>query len=629
MKLKKVTVENFRCYRQPMTVTFDGMTALVGRNDAGKSSLLDMLESFFNDRALDKHDAAKGGNPRAVTITCVFCDLPAAVVLDETTTTSFADEHLLNADGDLEVAKMFNCSIEKPKLTKLSIRANHPTNAGADDLLFLKIDELRARAAHVGVDLTHVNRAIKRDLRQAIRTRVGPLQPGLREIVLGGDGVEEKGNAGKVWEGIRLSLPLFALFKSDRQSSDQDVEAQDPLKAAIKSAIAAKAAELDAVMTFVEQEVKKVADLTLQKLREMDAGIASTLNPKFERPNWSTLIKASITGDDDIPLNKRGSGVRRLILLNFFRAKAEKAVRDSGAHSTIYAVEEPETSQHPHNQRLLMRALQQLVVGDDQVIVTTHTPMLARALSSTSLRFLSSGADGFRSIDVGGPEAVNQAIADSLGVMPDHSVKAFIVVEGVHDITFLKSLASMFRSHGVDVPDLDALELDGEVVFVPSGGANNLALWSSRLHRLNLPEFHLYDRDRPANEPCKHQDRIEEVNARRGCYAVSTSRREIENYVHHQAINVCARTIDLPCALAGPFGPDDDVPALLAAELNRHAPQSAKWGANRVKAWLAMVVVPTMSAQMMAEVDPSGEMAGWLDSIKQMLKPAAAGAQAA
>ncbi len=59
-----------------------------------------------------------------------------------------------------------------------------------------------------------------------------------------------------------MALPLYALFKSDRQSSDQDSEAQDPLKLAIKEAVAEKAAEiLQAVMAYVEQEVKKVADL--------------------------------------------------------------------------------------------------------------------------------------------------------------------------------------------------------------------------------------------------------------------------------------------------------------------------------------------------------------------------------
>lgn len=59
MQLKSMTVANFRCYRSPITVTFDDITALVGRNDAGKSSLLDALDVFFNDKSLDKNDAAK------------------------------------------------------------------------------------------------------------------------------------------------------------------------------------------------------------------------------------------------------------------------------------------------------------------------------------------------------------------------------------------------------------------------------------------------------------------------------------------------------------------------------------------------------------------------------------------
>lgn len=619
MKLKSMTVANFRCYKSPITVTFDDLTALVGRNDAGKSTLLDALDVFFNDKALDKNDASKGGVAKAVAITCVFCDLPNELILDETASTSMGGEYLLNADGELEITKVYNCSIEKPKLTALRLRAVHPSAEKVKDLIALKIDELKARAEEVGVDTSLVNKTVKRDLRSAIRTKVGQLEEVVCDLLIGGDGVDDKSNATKVWDGLKATLPLYALFKSDRQSSDQDSEAQDPLKIAIREAVAAKAVELQAVMTFIEQEVKKVADLTLEKLKEMDAAVADTLAPKFEKPNWATLIKASITGDDEIPLNKRGSGVRRLILLNFFRAKAERAMRDKGAQSTIYAIEEPETSQHPHNQRLLMRALQQLAVGDDQVIVTTHTPTLARSLPSTSLRFLSKAADGARSITIGGRDEVNKAIVDSLGVLPDHSVRVFIIVEGIHDITFIKSLCKMFRSHGTQVPDLEALELTGEVVFVPSGGAGNLALWSSRLHALNRPEFHLYDRDAPSGAPAKHQDKVNAVNQRAGCKGVSTSRNEMENFVHHEAINVCAQARQIACNLARPFGPDDDVPALLTVELNLHAPAGAQWGHGKVKAWLADVVVPEMDAHMLCEIDPAGEMRGWLSDIERML----------
>lgn len=621
MKLKSMTVANFRCYKSPLTVTFDDLTTLVGRNDAGKSALLDALDVFFNDKALDKNDAAKGGVAKAVSVTCVFRELPSELILDESAPTSLSDEHLLNADGELEITKVYNCSVEKPKLTALRLRTVHPGAEKVKDLIALKIDELKVRAVEVGVDMTAVNKTVKRDLRSAIRAKVGQLELAASDLLIGGDGVDDIGNAAKLWDGLKAALPLYALFKSDRQSSDQDAEAQDPLKIAIKEAVTAKAAELQAVLTFVEQEVKKVADLTLKKLKEMDPAVAATLDPKFEKPNWATLIKASITGDDEIPLNKRGSGVRRLILLNFFRAKAERMVREKGAQSTIYAVEEPETSQHPHNQRVLMRALQQLAVGDDQVIVTTHTPTLARSLPSTSLRFLSRAADGVRSIAVGGADAVNKAIADSLGVLPDHTVKVFIVVEGIHDITFIKSLCRMFRSHGTSVPDLEALELTGEVVFVPSGGAGNLALWSSRLHALNRSEFHLYDRDAPSGAPAKHQAKVDAVNQRAGCKGVSTSRNEMENFVHHAAINVCAQALQLSCNLARSFGPDDDVPALLTAELNLHAPPSAKWGHNKVKAWLADTVVPAMDAQMLGQIDPAGEMRGWMTDIELMLAP--------
>jgi len=626
MKLKSLSVENFRCYKTRTTVTFDEMTTIVGRNDAGKSSLLDALDIFFNDKSPDKNDAVKGGNAKAVLISCIFTDLPTQLILDETALTSLADERLVNAEGELEVSKVFNCSIEKPKLTALRVRAAHPDAVDAKDLLGLKIEDLKARAQKVGVDMEAINKTVKKELRQAIRAKVGNLQLTETDVALSGDGVDEKGNFPKVWEGLRAALPLYALFKSDRQSSDQDSEAQDPLKVAIKEAVAGKAAELQAVMAHVEQEVKKVADLTLKKLREMDPGVAATLDPKFEKPNWPTLIKASITGDDEIPLNKRGSGVRRLILLNFFRAKAEQAVKAKQAHSTIFAVEEPETSQHPHNQRMLMRALQQLAIGDDQVIVTTHTPMLVRAVPSTNLRFLAKAADGSRTIEVGGSDAVNQAIAQSLGVLPDHNIKAFIVVEGVVDIAFLKSLTRAFRAHGANVPDLDALELNGEVMFVPTGGAENLAYWAARLQPLGRPEFHLFDRDAPSAAPAKHQAKIDAINQRQGCKAVTTSRLEVENFVHYGAITACAQAQQIVCNLNAPFGSDDDVPALLVAELNQHAPAHCKWGHTRVKAWLADSVVPTMTAAMIAEVDPASEMMGWLTDIAAMLVPPPVGA---
>ena len=268
---------------------------------------------------------------------------------------------------------------------------------------------------------------------------------------------------------------------------------------------------------------------------------------------------------------------------------------------------------------MLIRALEQLAIGDDQVIITTHTPMLARALPSSSLRFVERAADGVRTITIGGTDAVNKAIANSLGVLPDHGVKMFIAVEGIYDIEFLKGLSRAFLAQGIDVPDLAGLELAGEIVFVPAGGANNLALWASRLSTLNRPEFHLFDRDAPSTAPPKHQAKIDNVNLRANCRALSTSRLEIENFVHYAAICRCAQALNLRCNRTTAYGPDDDVPRLVAADLNAIAPQHARWNESRVKAWLAETVVQTMDAAMLSESDPNNEMLGWMNIIKGML----------
>jgi hypothetical protein len=44
--------------------------------------------------------------------------------------------------------------------------------------------------------------------------------------------------------------------------------------------------------------------------------LASELTPRFkEKPRWT--FNFTLDGENGIPVNKRGSGIRRLILLNF------------------------------------------------------------------------------------------------------------------------------------------------------------------------------------------------------------------------------------------------------------------------------------------------------------------------
>ena len=620
MKLKRIRIRNFRCYQEEISIDFNDITALVGRNDAGKSTIMDALDIFLNDSNPDKDDASKNGNGADLTIIGEFELVSDQAIIDDTVPTNLADEYLLNNEGRLEIHKKYSGQLQSPKCTDISAFANHPSIENASDLLLLKRPQLRARANQLGVNLEGVDQNINMQLRSAIRNHLGNLNPTERLIPLN----EENGK--KVWDSLKTQLPVFALFKSDRASTDQDPEAQDTLKSAVKEAIKAKEEELNAIFNYVEEEVKKIADATLEKLREMDPSLVSELNPQFSKPSWANLFKASITGDEGIPINKRGSGVKRLILLNFFRAKAENQATETGRTNIIYGIEEPETSQHPNNQRLLLKALTELSL-EHQVIISTHTPMLARGLPDECLRYIRVNEDSTRTILNGGAEN-NAVFAKSLGVLPDNSVKLFIGVEGKNDIIFLHNISIKLASDGLGVPDLEKLELDGKILFFPLGGST-LALWTSRLEALNRPEFHLYDRDNAPPAQAAYQAQIDEVNARENCSARCTNKKELENYIHKTAIEQAYSANGTVIAIPNNFQPFDDVPVEVAQIVHSVSGSPHSWEdldeekrkeiESKAKIVINGSATKLMTNELLTEIDPGGELIGWLYEIQEIV----------
>lgn len=103
MRLVQMRLRNFRCYVDEISITFDDITTLIGRNDSGKSTIMDALDIFLNDKNPDKDDGSKNGDPQNLTIICEFTDLPDGIILDDTNPTKLIDEYLLNENGNLEI----------------------------------------------------------------------------------------------------------------------------------------------------------------------------------------------------------------------------------------------------------------------------------------------------------------------------------------------------------------------------------------------------------------------------------------------------------------------------------------------------------------------------------------------
>lgn len=357
----------------------------------GKSTVLEALDVFFNDGKgvikLDKEDINKQGLAEGnndICIAVVFEDLPVSLVIDSTNGTTLQDEYLLNSRSKLEIVKIYpNAGKEK-----VSVKANHPSNPACADLLLKKQKDLQSiiKKDSITCDDEKKNAV----MRKAIWAHYSDnLQ--LSEVTI--DVTKE--DAKNIWDQLKNYMPLYSLFQSDRKNSDGDSEIQDPMKWAVQEILkdASIQSSLKQIATEVGSKLKEVADRTLEKLKEMNPEIANSLNPVIplvESLKWADVFKnVSISGDEDIPINKRGSGVKRLVLLNFFRAEAERRRSEKNVSDIIYAIEEPETSQHPDHQKKLIDAFIELSKSQHtQIILTTHSPAIVKMLNFEHLKLI-------------------------------------------------------------------------------------------------------------------------------------------------------------------------------------------------------------------------------------------------
>lgn len=606
MKLVSLAVQNFRCFKEEVSTPIEDLTTFVGQNDIGKSSLLEALEIFFNNEVvkIDSSDPNIINHDKRVIITCEFTELPVSLTLDAGATTSLANEYLLSMSETLKIQKVYDCS--KQKITpEIQILAYHPTAEGVSNLLELKESDLQQIVRDKGLPAKLKGNP---GMRRAIWDSTGDLNRQMVPILVGGAKDERK----VIWDQIEGHLPFFALFQSDRSSRDSDDEVQNPMKAAITAAIAEVQNEIEEIQRKVKEKVETIARRTHEALETLDANLAKKLSPQFKPPTtskWVGLFSVNMDTEDGIPLNKRGSGVRRMVLVSFFKAEAERRLESSSRRSIIYAIEEPETAQHPNNQRILIDSFKSLANEPGcQVILTTHSPGLAAELPAESIRFIHKDQEQL-TIQAGAD--VFGEVAKSLGLIPDSRVKVLLCVEGPTDVAAFKYLSRALHLEDQSLPDLSRNE---NVAFLVLGGST-LKHWVNEhyLRQLNCPEVHIYDRDVQ-----RYAESVQQVNQRSdGSWAVQTKKHEIESYLHPDAIRAA---FDVEVEIVDhPTEGKTAVPKAFAKEYSKKNGLDSLMRDDKAKIKLADRAFPEMTAAMIRERDPDNEVEGWLRRIGQML----------
>ncbi|HEF2462096.1 TPA: AAA family ATPase [Campylobacter coli] len=246
---------------------------------------------------------------------------------------------------------------EKGKLSKTYIVCDYPTN-WEKPLITLKIQDLRKLLSKE----SEVNQNIKKEIRNFLFSQES-LSFKEQEI----DISTKETDIVSIYNKLKEKMPKFLLFKTDRTNTDKD------------------------------NEITQITNITSKEL--------------------SSLFSYEFKSDNGVSFNKRGSGVKRLFLLSFFLEDAERKHQSN----MIYAIEEPETSQHPNYQRIIIESLKKLAQNKGrQILLTTHTPEIARMVNKENIIFIQKD-DEDRRIVYHGDEIDIEILVDALSIIVPNS----------------------------------------------------------------------------------------------------------------------------------------------------------------------------------------------------------------
>lgn len=540
MIIHSVFVENYRPFRVLEEMRLGPLSTIVGKNDVGKSNILRALQLFFLQSAkIDESDVHDNTGPEDnVVIEVAFTSLPENIELEEGIETTLQEEMLLDNNGHLRIRKIY----PRNNLTKYSITLITEDFEGDrySGLAALKANKLNERCTSVGIEARISGRGItNKSKREALRIRAG--EEGIR-IMNRELSLTTKDD---LWKNITFLLPEFELFESDTRLGVGETTFQSQFRPIVKTAaeqhdvIEARDIFTGSISTAIQSEIDKIFE---QFQRHTDAFTGLRVEPGF---SWEKAVTFKILGKDrqgiEKSLDSRGSGMRRLLMVAFFQYLAERG--SDGDYNIVFALEEPENCLHPGLQRELITSFRQLADEGYQIIVTSHSPVFAGAPPLEDLALVVRDAGVARAIQT--PDLNLSDVAEQLGVEPSDQItgyKACVFVEGPSDVEFFQTVALKLKEAG----HLDADFDDKRIGFIICGGENlkhwiNLRAMSNINRRFGV----VVDSDRESPQHSVPQRKLNWMQKceERGGVPFILKKREIENYLHSDAIVRSGRTL--------------------------------------------------------------------------------------
>lgn len=537
MKIKSIRIENFRCFKDE-TIEFNKYTCLVGPNGAGKSSVLAALNVFFHDQThfdtnyLEDEDYFCKDTTNPIKITVTFNDLDERVS-EELSHYVRLNELVVTAEAVFDPATGYG-SVKHygQRLGIMEFRVffeQYKPKASTSDL-----NTIYSGLQQQFTDLP--NARSKEDKADALRAYEAA-RPEKCTLIPSEDSFYGINSTGKLSKFV-----TWVYVPAVKDAGEEVQEAKNTALGKLIERTVRTRVNFDEEIEFLRSETHAKYHELLERNRAGLSEISASLQKRlgdWAHPDvhfgmeWLSDPKKSITiqqpvagiktGEGDFigSLARMGNGLQRSYLLALLQELANSDAPN--APTLILGCEEPELYQHPPQARHLADVFEQLSDGNNQILVTTHSPYFVTGEGFENVRITQkkgvqygttvSGinfqqlSDRLRQAkkqapikQTGGLVAkIHQALQPNVAEMFFSRVP--ILVEGLEDVSYITTMMHL-TGHWREFRQLGCH-------LIPVGGKDRIIQPLAIGTELKLPVYVMYDCDsnqKPDKLPMHERD---------------------------------------------------------------------------------------------------------------------------
>lgn len=523
MRIRSVTINNLRSVRE-LTINFDAVTALLGGNNAGKSTILRALEIFFEAAPRLQPDDFHNREDVQIEVTIIFSDLVPAEIAEFGTavagdTLTLRRIFSANKEDNLqyevlaesyppfaEVRAISGKTERRTKFNELVAATEGLTTATSADAADLKMDEWEAE------NQEKLELRFRRGFFGATNVANGILKKktSVHLVPAVADAQQETSDAKKSPIITLLSEISRQIYENRKEVADFILSANNQFSDLVDPTRIPELGGLSELLTASVQRYYQRSSL-LAEWKVQDG-----LTVEFPKPTIRVEDQGFQTTLENV-----GHGLQRASLFAIIQFLGERALAanadaefDMAQSDIILLVEEPEIYQHPHKQLVISEAFHSICKGFSastgirfQIVFTTHSEKFVGLHKFQSARILrrmdgfavpSHTANGISLSEcstffaglVGRPPMSDEAFEAKMHIFSREVCEGFfaekvILVEGVTDKAVLEGF---YRSKGIHVASegLAIIAVDGKTKI-----DKPLYIFS----KLGIPTFTVFDGD--------------------------------------------------------------------------------------------------------------------------------------